>query len=51
MGSWGNSPDILVDPYGNNDGGVKIIVFSVILEDTIVKHVFYMFQRNVSLPT
>ena len=36
MGSWGNSPDILVDPYGNNDGGVKIIVFSEI--DAAVRH-------------
>ena len=26
--SWGNSPDVLVDPYGVTDGGVKIIVFS-----------------------
>ena len=36
MGSWGNSPDVLVDPYGNNDGGVKIIVFSEI--DMAVRH-------------
>ena len=36
MGSWGNSPDVLVDPYGNNDGGVKIIVFSEI--DAAVRH-------------
>jgi len=36
MGSWGNSPDVLVDPYGNNDGGVKIIVFSEI--DLAVRH-------------
>tara|TARA_B100000579_G_scaffold297627_1_gene247666 strand:+ start:2097 stop:3968 length:1872 start_codon:yes stop_codon:yes gene_type:complete len=36
MGSWGNSPDVLVDPYGNNDGAVKIIVFSEI--DMAVRH-------------
>ena len=36
MGSWGASPDVLVDPYGNNDGGVKIIVFSEI--DAAVRH-------------
>ena len=36
MGSWGSSPDVLVDPYGNNDGGVKIIVFAEV--DAAVRH-------------
>jgi HK97 family phage major capsid protein len=31
MASWGNSPDILVDPYSSSsDGSVKIVVFSEI---------------------
>ena len=36
LGAWGASPDVLVDPYGNNDGGVKIIVFSEV--DVAVRH-------------
>ena len=31
MGSWGNSPDVLVDPYSSStDGTIQIIVFSEI---------------------
>jgi HK97 family phage major capsid protein len=37
LGSWGNSPDVLVDPYSSsNDGGVKIVVFSEV--DAAVRH-------------
>ena len=37
MGSWGSSPDVLVDPYSSsNDGTVKIVVFSEI--DAAVRH-------------
>lgn len=37
MGSWGNSPDVLVDPYSSsNDGTVKIVVFSEI--DAVVRY-------------
>ena len=37
MGSWGNSPDILVDPYSSSsDGTVKIVVFSEV--DLAVRH-------------
>jgi len=37
MASWGNSPDILVDPYSSStDGTVQIIVFSEI--DLAVRH-------------
>ena len=37
MGTWGNSPDVLVDPYSSSsDGTVKIVVFSEI--DLAVRH-------------
>ena len=37
LGTWGNSPDVLVDPYSSsNDGGVKIVVFSEV--DVAVRH-------------
>jgi len=37
LASWGNSPDVLVDPYSSSsDGTVKIVIFNEI--DAAVRH-------------